>query len=48
VADVQVVSSELGDDDLERKVVLRVKRFDFGASNAGTITIQYPIQFFPS
>lgn len=48
VADVQVVSSELGDADLERKVVLRVKRFDFGTSNAGTITIQYPIQFFPS
>lgn len=48
VADVQIVSSELNDDDLERKVVLRVKRFDFGSSSAGKVTIQYPIQFFPS
>lgn len=48
VTAVDIVSSELGDPDLERKLVLRVKRFDFGARDVGTFTGTYPIDFFPS
>lgn len=48
VTDASIVSSDLGDADLERKIVLRVKRLDFGPSNGGPVTIKYPIQFFPS
>jgi TonB family protein len=44
----EVVSSDLNDPDLERKLALRVKRFDFGAKNVATFTGTFPIDFFPS
>lgn len=43
-----VVSSDLKDAKLERKIVSRVKLFKFKASGAQQIVIQYPIDFFPS
>ena len=43
-----MVSSELDDPSLERKLVLRIKRFDFGASQVAETTIRYTIDFFPS
>lgn len=48
VSSVSIVSSELGDSDLERKLKLRVKRLKFKAGNLATTTINYPIDFFPS
>lgn len=48
VTSVSIVSSELGDPDLERKLKLRVKRLKFKAGNLATTTINYPIDFFPS
>lgn len=48
VTGIDVVSSELGDDALERKLVLRIKRFDFGAREVAATTIRYTIDFFPS
>lgn len=48
VAEVSIVSSELGDEALERRLVARVRQFDFGArSNVAVTTITYPIDFFP-
>jgi TonB family protein len=48
VAECSVVSSELGDPDLERKLVARIRQFDFGArDNIAVTTITYPIDFFP-
>ena len=44
----EVVSSELGDPDLERKLVLRVKQFKFDAKNVESITTTKPIDFFPA
>ncbi len=44
----EVVSSELRDEDLERKVVARVKLINFGAKDVSSITINYPIFFAPS
>jgi periplasmic protein TonB len=43
-----VVSSELNDPELERKLVARVKMFRFEARDVGTITVTKPIDFFPA
>lgn len=45
VSDCTVVSSELGDPDLERKLALRIKRFDFGAKNVPEAEFSFPINF---
>lgn len=44
----EVVSSELGDEDLERKLVQRVKLFRFEAKDVEAITTTKPIDFFPA
>jgi periplasmic protein TonB len=44
----EVVSSELNDPELERKLVARVKLFRFEARDVGTITVTKPIDFFPA
>jgi periplasmic protein TonB len=44
----EVVSSELNDPELERKLVARVKLFRFEAKEVGTITVTKPIDFFPA
>jgi TonB family protein len=43
-----VVSSELNDPELERKLVARVKMFRFEAKDVGAITVTKPIDFFPA
>ena len=43
-----VVSSELNDPELERKLIARVKSFRFEAKDVGTITVTKPIDFFPA
>ncbi|MCH8504981.1 MAG: TonB family protein, partial [Ectothiorhodospiraceae bacterium] len=45
VSAVEVVSSELNNDDLERRLLLRVRQLDFGAKDVGRTTITYPIDF---
>jgi TonB family protein len=44
----EIVSSELGDPDLEQKLVQRVMLFQFEAKDVGTITTTKPIDFFPA
>jgi periplasmic protein TonB len=44
----EVVSSELGDAELERKLVARIKQFRFEAKDVGSITVTKPIDFFPA
>jgi len=44
----EVVSSELGDEDLERKLVQRVLLFKFDARDVEPITTTKPIDFFPA
>jgi TonB family protein len=44
----EIVSSELGDPELERKLVLRVKQFRFEARDVEAITTTKPIDFFPA
>lgn len=44
----EVVSSELNDEELERKLVQRVKLFQFEAKDVEAITTTKPIDFFPA
>ena len=44
----RVISSELNDPDLERKLVARVKMFKFPARDVATMTTTKPIEFFPA
>ncbi len=44
----EIVSSELGDPELERKLVLSVKQFRFEARDVESITTTKPIDFFPA
>ena len=44
----RVVSSELKDPELERKIIARVKLFRFEARDVEAITATKPIDFFPA
>ncbi len=48
ITQCRVMSSELNDPDLERKLVARVKSFRFEARDVETITTTKPIDFFPA
>ena len=48
VTHCEVVSSELGDRDLERKLVERVLLFRFQPKEVDTVTTTKPIDFFPA
>ena len=45
---MEVVASDLRDDDLERKIALRVKRLRFPDKDVAVETVRYSIDFFPS
>jgi len=47
VTECHVVSSGLGDPDLERKLVARVRLFRFAAKDVAPMTTTKPIEFFP-
>jgi periplasmic protein TonB len=44
----EIVSSELGNEDMERKLVQRVKLFRFEAKDVEAVTTTKPIDFFPA
>jgi len=44
----RVVSSELNDPDLERKIIARVRLFHFDAKDVDSVTTTKPIDFFPA
>ena len=48
VTAVIILSSELGDEILERKLILTIKKFKFVQANVAEITVTYPIEFLPS
>jgi protein TonB len=48
VLDCRIVSSELKDSDLERKLLARIKQFDFGAKDVAQIVVTWPVDFLPS
>jgi len=48
VTDLRIVSSELKSTDLERKLLARIRQFDFGAKDVDAITVTWPVDFLPS
>ena len=48
VTEVRIVSSELGDPELERKLVARVRMFKFEARDVAPMNQTKPIDFFPA
>jgi periplasmic protein TonB len=48
VTGCRVISSELGDPELERKLVARVKMFQFEERGVAVMTTTKPIDFFPA
>ena len=44
----EIVSSELDDEELERKLVQRIRMFRFAAKDVEPITTTKPIEFFPA
>lgn len=48
VTDVHIVSSELKADELEKKLLARIRQFDFGAKDVAEMVVKYPIDFLPS
>ena len=48
VTDCRIVASELGDAELEHKLVSRVKMFRFEARDVAPMTTTKPIEFFPA
>lgn len=47
VTHCSIVSSELGNSQLENKLVQRVKLINFGAEDVPPFTFNYPIDFYP-
>jgi periplasmic protein TonB len=45
---VRIVSSELKDPELEKKIVARVRLFRFSAADVEALTVSKPIDFFPA
>ncbi|MBL1260467.1 MAG: TonB family protein [Thiotrichaceae bacterium] len=48
VIEVRIISSELNNSKLERRILSRIKQFHFGEKEVDTVTVSYPIEFIPS
>ncbi len=48
VMDCVIVSSEVHATEFERKLIARIKQFDFGAKDVSLMTVNYPLDFLPS
>ncbi|CAD5374958.1 Energy transducer TonB [Rubrivivax sp. A210] len=48
VADLRIVSSELKADELEKKLLARIRQFDFGAKDVEVMVVTWPVDFLPS
>ncbi|HEU4458680.1 MAG TPA: AgmX/PglI C-terminal domain-containing protein [Methylibium sp.] len=47
-ADVRIVSSELKSDEVEGKLLARIRSFDFGAKDVAVMVVNWPLDFLPS
>jgi periplasmic protein TonB len=48
VTSCRVINSELKNEDLERKLVARVRQFDFGNKDVEPMVVSWPVDFLPS
>ena len=42
------MSSDLKTPELERKLLARIRQFDFGAKDVNQMVVSYPVDFLPS
>jgi periplasmic protein TonB len=45
---LRIVSSELKAEELEKKLLARIRSFDFGAKEVETLVVTWPLDFLPS
>lgn len=48
VVDARIESSELKTPDLEKKLLARIRQFDFGAKDVEVMVVTWPLDFLPS
>ena len=48
VAGLRIVSSELKAEELEKKLMARIRTFDFGAKDVDVMVVTWPVDFLPS
>jgi periplasmic protein TonB len=48
VEGVRIVSSELKAEELEKKLLARIRQFDFGAKDVDVMVVTWPVDFLPS
>ncbi|EHR70599.1 TonB family protein [Burkholderiales bacterium JOSHI_001] len=48
VTGIRLVSSELNAQELESKLLARIRQFDFGAKDVNAMVVTYPLDFLPS
>jgi periplasmic protein TonB len=48
VSKVRIISSELNNAKLEKRLVSRIKQFNFGPQKVESLVVVYPIEFLPS
>jgi TonB family protein len=48
VVGCEMISSELRAPEFERKILARIKQFDFGAKTVEVMVVTYPVDFLPS
>ena len=48
VTGLRIVSSELKADELEKRLLARIRSFDFGAKDVDVMVVTWPVDFLPS
>ncbi len=48
VVDCRIAASELKADELERKLLARIRQFDFGSKDVEVMVVSWPVDFLPS
>ncbi len=48
VAGLRIISSELKAEELEKKLLARIRSFDFGAKDVEVMVVTWPVDFLPS
>jgi protein TonB len=48
IVDIRIVSSELKANELEGKLLARIRQFDFGAKDVDQMVVTWPVDFLPS
>jgi TonB family protein len=48
VSALRIVSSELKNEELEKKLLARIRSFDFGAKDVEVMKVTWPVDFLPS